>query len=118
MSTHTKEPMSEFSNQLSAAESERLALLVEECGEVIQAASKVLRHGYESKNPLRGEMPPRNRENLAEELGHVLHVIDRMSLAGDVDRRQVNVSKLEKSERIGRWLHHQAPNSVDVGQRR
>jgi len=38
-------------NGLSPAEAERLALLAEECGEVVQAVCKVLRHGYESTNP-------------------------------------------------------------------
>lgn len=33
-------------NGLSPAEVERLALLAEECGEVIQTVGKILRHGY------------------------------------------------------------------------
>ena len=33
-------------NQLTPAETERLAILAEECGEVIQAVGKILRHGY------------------------------------------------------------------------
>jgi NTP pyrophosphatase (non-canonical NTP hydrolase) len=59
-------------NQLSPAEAERLAFLIEECGEVIQAASKVLRHGYESFDPT---IPIHerltNRGALARELGDV-----------------------------------------------
>jgi hypothetical protein len=35
-------------NQLTDAEAERLALLAEECGEVVQVIGKILRHGYES----------------------------------------------------------------------
>lgn len=36
-------------NQLKPSEAERLACLIEECGEVIQAAGKILRHGYKSE---------------------------------------------------------------------
>src|SRR5579872_899269 len=39
--------------RLTPAQIERLALLAEECGEVMQAVSKILRHGYESRNPFR-----------------------------------------------------------------
>ena len=37
-------------NGLSESEQERLSILIEECGEVVQAACKILRHGYESFN--------------------------------------------------------------------
>ncbi len=54
-------------NGLHPAEAERLALLIEECGEVVQAASKVLRHGYKSYDPtVRGG--PDNQEALAKEI--------------------------------------------------
>jgi hypothetical protein len=43
--------VSQHFNGLTPAEAERLALLAEECGEVIQAIGKVLRHGYESRHP-------------------------------------------------------------------
>ena len=36
-------------NKLSAAEAERLALLLEELGEAQQAIGKILRHGYENR---------------------------------------------------------------------
>ena len=38
--------MSSHFNKLTPAQAERLAILIEECGEVIQAATKILRHGY------------------------------------------------------------------------
>lgn len=100
-------------NELTPAEAERLALLIEECGEVIQAATKVLRHGYESVNPLTDG--PTNRTMLTSELGHVIHAIDRMTLAADVNVRALNTAKVVKADRIARWLHHQQPEGVDVG---
>lgn len=41
--------MSKFSNKLNDAQSERLALLLEELGEAQQAIGKILRHGYQSR---------------------------------------------------------------------
>lgn len=96
-------------NGLTPAEAERLALLIEECGEAIQAASKVLRHGYESHNPLSASVSPSNREALETEIGHIEHAIHRMTLAHDVSHLGVRGAMKEKADRIGRWLHHQEP---------
>ncbi len=38
-------------NNLTPGAAERLAVLAEECGEVIQAVSKIQRHGYDSGHP-------------------------------------------------------------------
>ena len=43
--------MSDHFNGLTPAEAERLAMLAEECGEVIQMVGKILRHGYDSYHP-------------------------------------------------------------------
>ena len=96
--------MNTFSNELTAAEIERLALLAEECGEVIQAVGKILRHGYESTHPDGGAT---NRELLEEELGDLRHAQDRMTLAKDVNVRAIEEAKQEKAERITAYLHHQ-----------
>ncbi len=99
---------SAFTNGLTPAQDERLALLLEEMGESLQVIGKIQRHGLDSYNPLHGDgMPPRNREDLATELGHVLHAIDRLTLAGDVDVRAIHAAKVVKADRVGRWLHHQ-----------
>lgn len=101
--------MNKFSNGLTDAETERLALLMEECAEVIQACAKVLRHGYESHNPLSASVSPSNREALEAEIGHVSHAAERMALAGDVNFLAIEGAKKIKVERIRRWLHHQDP---------
>lgn len=56
-------------NGLSAAEAEALALLAEECGEVVQAIGKILRHGLWSEHPESG-IP--NYNTLQREIGDVL----------------------------------------------
>lgn len=92
-------------NELSEEESERLALLIEECAEVIQAATKVLRHGYASQWPVRSG--PTNRESLSKELGHLRTATELMLNQGDVNGVQIADSALAKHETISRWLHHQ-----------
>lgn len=56
-------------NELTPAETERLAILAEEMGETIQVIGKILRHGYDSRNPLEGKTGWTNRANLEKELG-------------------------------------------------
>lgn len=95
-----------FRTLLSRAEEERLHLLQEECAEVIQAAAKVLRHGYESYDPtVKGG--PNNREALEKEMGHVRHAMLRMCEANDVVKDEVHRHADHKRETVEEWLHFQ-----------
>ena len=85
-------------NQLTDAEAERLALLLEEMGEAIQIIGKIQRHGYESFNPNTG--PPDNRALLEKELGDVFHAVERMIWADDLDEDEIGRHQKEKP---GRW---------------
>ena len=108
MKIYHNDPLPPF-NQLTPAEAERLAVLAGECGEVIQAIAKVLRHGYESKNPdILG--CPTNREDLETEIGHVLVAASLLTRSGDLTAFRINFAEREKSRMIGRWLHHQSPS--------
>jgi hypothetical protein len=89
---------------LSAAELERLALLAEECGEVVQAVGKILRHGYDS-GPAKGRLS--NRVALEREIGDVRAVMELMSDAGDLRPPVVNSWRNEKRSAMRRWTHHQ-----------
>lgn len=76
-------------NGLTTAQAERLAMLAEECGEVIQAVSKILRHGYNSAHPDRPFIT--NHELLANELTDLSAVLGRIVLVeklpfGDVEK--------------------------------
>lgn len=97
-----------FDVGLSDAERERLALLLEECGEVQQIIGKILRHGYESTHPDGG---PTNRELLEKELGDIQCAEAMMTVAGDIRGIAVSSAFLEKQEKVGRYLHFQS-NSV------
>lgn len=98
--------MTEHFNGLTEAEAERLALVIEECSEVQKAASKILRHGFESCNPLI-EKSETNRQALAREMGDLLHVFDRLATSKDVDVIAMEEHTRRKECTIRSWLHHQ-----------
>jgi len=89
-------------NQLTDAQAERLHILVEELGEAIQAAGKILRHGYES-----GWNGSNNRHDLEKELGHVESSIDRLVDAKELDAENIFASAYSKKTSIKPFLHHQ-----------
>ena len=93
-------------NQLSLAQAERLSILLEECGEVLQVIGKIQRHGFDSSNPLIASSPT-NRELLEKEIGDVLNAIDMMTAVADIDLNSINTNKEHKARTIKKWLHHQ-----------
>jgi len=101
-----------FSNGLSKAQIERLAILVEELGEAQQAVGKILRHGYDSYNPLLepdsdGNPVTCNREDLEKELGDVYYAILMLRESKDVSWINILQRSEEKAEKIKPYLHHQ-----------
>lgn len=101
-----------FSNQLTPAETERLALLLEELGEAQQIIGKILRHGYESFNPY--EPTTSNRQLLTKELGDVLTAIDFLLDYGDIKQDDLDDRKRVKHHRVWDWLHHQDPRARSI----
>src|SRR4051812_27214083 len=99
--------MTSHFNGLTESEAERIALLMEELAEAIQACGKVLRHGFDSYNPTIASLSPSNREQLEKELGHVRHAVDRMVLAKDLNVLAIEGAKKDKAASISRWLHHE-----------
>ena len=93
-------------NELTEPEQERLVILVEECGEVIQAACKILRHGYESVNPTVKDSES-NRQALERELGDLGHAVARMESSADINPLAIRARAQSKPERIKPYLHHQ-----------
>lgn len=92
-------------NGLSAAQAERLFLLLEERAESIQAAAKILRHGYESFHPFRDGRS--NREELQKEEGDGCAAMDLLCKAGDLDVRAITQAAIGKGKSVQQWLHHQ-----------
>lgn len=99
--------MNDRYNKLCESQEERLALLIEECSETIQAATKVLRHGYESHDPTETPLTrTSNREQLQKEIGHVLFAMTLLCRQADLDYVTIVGEKVLKEQTIGRWLHH------------
>lgn len=95
----------EHFNKLTPAEAERLAILAEECSEVIKVICKIQRHGYDSVDPT-GREPGTNREQLARELGDASAAGERLMIAGDIDD-EVAWAQLNKKLTSQAYLHHQ-----------
>jgi len=91
-------------NQLTPAEAERLALVMEECAEVQQVIGKILRHGYESCRP---KTQKTNRVLLEGELGDLRATVALMTQVGDINEKHIRVAHAHKMIRIKEFLHHQ-----------
>jgi hypothetical protein len=74
---------------------EKLVLLIEECGEVIQAATKCLRFGWERNHPDYGI----NHEVLAAECGDAIGVIRALGLDWEIVHGS-SERKMAKAERV------------------
>ena len=101
--------MSEPFNKLTPAQAERLAMLAEECAEVILIIGKILRHGYDSHHP---ETPTiTNRDILHEELLDVTAVASAMGMAGDATILDsmgfYGEAAAQRWRKKLRWTHHQ-----------
>lgn len=74
-------------NGLTPAEIERLAMLAEECGEVVQIVGKILRFGYESHHPDNPDVT--NRTLLRQELTDIFGACHLMENRKDIDHATV-----------------------------
>lgn len=93
-------------NKLTPAQAERLAMLAEECGEVVLAVGKILRHGYESYHPNR-EDHLGNKGELELELGDIMAIVQMMEVAGDISTNAVHDRIATKKRRVMQYAHHQ-----------
>jgi len=97
-------------NNLTEAETERLAWLLEELGEAQQAIGKILRHGYESYDPTDTDHPG-NRADLAKEIADVEQAVSLMIDAKDLKRADIALHRSVKPR--GRYLWHQPRELID-----
>ena len=99
--------MNKFIRDVSDAEAERLAMLAEECGEVIQLIGKILRHGYTSYHPNDPDMTT-NWTLLKGELNDIGAVVHGMITAGDYDEEDFAIEMQEKIwQKKLKWTHYQ-----------
>jgi NTP pyrophosphatase (non-canonical NTP hydrolase) len=93
------------SPDLSFAEIERLALVAEEAGEVIQAVGKILRHGWNSKHPSCPGFD--NREQLAKEIGDFRGAVALLVQAHELTTLEYQMHAVSKLQRVQKYLHCQ-----------
>lgn len=93
----------EHFNKLTPKQAELLALLAEECGEVIQVVGKALRHGLASTHPNGGQD---NKQLIEKELGDVLAAMSKLTDSSELDANAIAKAKSDKLDSVGQYLHH------------
>ncbi len=92
-----------MTNDLTTAELERLAHLAEEAAEVIQAVTKIIRHGWLSTHPSCSGFD--NRMQLVKELGDFRGALELNLLAGAFSSYEYREAALNKLARVQEFLH-------------
>lgn len=93
-------------NGLSPAQAERIAILSEECGEVVQICGKILRHGLDSHHPM-DPIKVTNRDLLLKEIADISVAVGLLLKGGDLPHPPTNDMVDGKAERLKRYTHHQ-----------
>lgn len=97
--------MAEFA-KLTEGARERLEMLAEEAGEIVQAVTKILRHGYDSYNP-NDPLKITNKDNLELELADLLSISRRMIYEGDIEGDYEYLSTYDIWNSKTKFTHHQ-----------
>ena len=92
----------------TAYERELLEILIEECAEVQQRATKALRFGLAEVQP--GQML-NNAQRMAEEYGDLLETVRRCRFAGLMPRDNVIVGMERKRRQLDKYMQH-APEAT------
>jgi len=80
---------------------ELLVILMEECAEVQHRAAKILRFGLGETEP---EQPLKNTERLAQEVGDLICVIDKLVARGVMDGEQIREASVAKQVKLAKYL--------------
>lgn len=92
---------------MTEAERERLAMLAEEAGKIVQIVGKILRHGYESYHP-DDLLKVTNRQHLTNELQDIDGIVYGMVSNGDLNIHDFGLEKaIATWQRKLKWTHHQ-----------
>lgn len=95
--------MNTRTNNLSEAELERLAMLAEECAEVIQCVNKIIRHGYEEYHPITKVV---NRDDIQSEVTDLRACLENMYIEGDIEEASM-IDVHDRLEQKRRYMWHQ-----------
>lgn len=91
--------------QVTLHEREILTILMEECGEVITAASKMIRFGVDDANPSTDVL---NSRALGLEIGDLSHMMDRVRQMGLIQEADEQEGRERKIERLAKYLQTEA----------
>ena len=83
-------------------DNEALYILIEECAEVTQAITKILRFGWDAVNPVI-ESDQTNSLHLQEELGDLLAMIEIVTIKYKLSPDTIEEAKLNKINKLKRW---------------
>lgn len=81
---------------------EALYILMEECAEVTQAISKILRFGWDAVNPM-VESDQNNKSHLEEEMGDLLAMIEIVTERYTLSAEAIQDAKLNKINKLKKW---------------
>jgi hypothetical protein len=87
---------------IADADRELLVILAEEAAEVVQAVTKILRHGLDNHHPHGSEL---NREALGRECGEFSEVLSQLAERQIVAAQDIDFGARCKREDLPRWLH-------------
>jgi len=85
---------------------ELLTILVEECAEVQQRATKAMRFGIDERQP---GQDLTNSERLAAEIGDLLEMIDRALDAGLINQIWIDYGRRHKQDQLAVYMQTQPP---------
>lgn len=95
---------------LTPAQAERLEMLAEEAAEIVQACTKILRHGYESHHP--DDPGETNKEQLCREIDELVAISGKMALLGDLYGAKRVETLAAIWQRKLRYTYHQQPKEI------
>lgn len=90
--------------RLDPEELEMLVCLAEEASEIVQAVTKLLRHGADSYHPDHPDGPT-NLEALHREIGDFSHVVETLVGRGLLTRLDIEKAQAKKGVTICKYLH-------------
>lgn len=89
-------------------EREVLEILIEECAEVIQRATKMLRFGVLEVQP---KQDLNNAQRLSREVGDVTLMLDMAVEAGLIDEVEVEIGRNNKKRQLAKYMQHSPGDS-------
>lgn len=88
---------------LTEYQRELLTILVEECAEVAQRATKALRFGLDE---VQSGQPFDNAYRLSQEIGDISCVVNEMVAAKMVNQPDIDDGFFHKKKQLARWMQH------------